>query len=109
MEEISGSSLSYIVELDKKARERVAQAKKQAEEINEEAARKKSRMLEDYNEHSQKRLKIVEESYGEQSDKRIAAIEDEKNKKMAAFEKAMADNAARLEKEIFEAVTGDKE
>lgn len=105
---VTGTSIRYIVELDKKARERVAQARRQAEEIDLEAENKKKQMISDYKENAEESLRIMEESYRAESDEKIAQIEADKNKKIENFDKALSDNRERLADQVFEAVTGKK-
>lgn len=104
----SGNSIQYIIELDKKARERVAQAVKQAEEIDVEAQHKKEEMLKEYQEHSRSRLETAEQSYRQDAEARIAEIEAEAKKKTDAFDRSFDENKQALEKKIFQAVTGSE-
>ena len=105
---VTGTSIRHIVELDKKARERVAQAKKQAEEIDFEAESKKKQMVSDYKEHAKKSLLKMEESYRAEADEKILQIEVDKKKKTEDFDNAFSSNRERLADQVFEAVTGKK-
>ncbi|MCM1054921.1 MAG: hypothetical protein NC394_05280 [Bacteroides sp.] len=105
---ITGTSIRYIVELDKKARERVAQARQQAEEIDFEAESKKKQIVSDYRERAEKSLKAMEEAYRAETDKKIAQIEAEKEEKKESFDRALKANREKLADQVFEAVTGKK-
>lgn len=105
---VTGTSIRYIVELDKKARERVAQARRQAEEIDFEAENKKKQMISEYKENAEESLRIMEEAYRAETDEKITQIEADKNKKIENFDKALSDNRERLADQVFEAVTGKK-
>ena len=104
----NGTSIRYIVDLDKKARERVAEAKQETVRIENEAESKKNSMRADYHEQAKARLAETESSYRLDADKKIAEIENEKNKKIQAFEDALSQNRDKIMSEIFEAVTGVK-
>lgn len=105
---VNGTSIRYIVELDKKARERVAEAKREAMRIESEAESKKEKLLSDYNEQAKERLQIMEDSYRAETEKEIARIEAEKKRKIEAFDSALSENREKLMDGIFEAVTGAK-
>lgn len=105
---VTGTSIRYIVELDKKARERVAEARRQAEEIDFEAENKKKQMISEYKENAEESLRIMEEAYRAETDEKITQIEADKNKKIENFDKALSDNRERLADQVFEAVTGKK-
>lgn len=105
---VNGNSIQYIIELDKKARQRVAEAKGEAEKIISESERKKEQLLKNYHDDSQKHLSIVEKTYRDEADKKIEAIEAEKNKKLDAFDKRLDECRKELMDSIFEAVTGTK-
>ncbi len=105
---VNESSIQTIIEMDKKAREKVANAQKEAEKINAEAEGKKKKMLSDYREHSQKRLETVEQTFGDEAGKKINNINAEKDKKIAEFDKRLEENRNSLKDSIFEAVTGCK-
>ena len=105
---VNGSSIQTIIEMDKKAREKVANAKREAEEINSEAEGKKKQMLSDYLEHSKKRLETVEQSYRREADEKISQIDAEKDKKISDFDKMLNENRNSMMNSIFEAVTGCK-
>lgn len=107
MEKVNINSLSYIIEVDKKAREKVEQARSRAAKIDAQTDEKKKKMLDDYQEHTANRLKIVEDSYGKQADNKIAAIKKKEIEKTEMLKKAMDENRDRLEQEIFKAVTGE--
>ncbi len=68
---VNGNSIQHIIELDKKARQRVAEAKSEAEKIISESERKKEELLKKYHEDSQKHLNIVEKTYRDEADKKI--------------------------------------
>lgn len=105
---VNGTSIRYIVELDKKARERVAEAKREAMRIESEAESKKEKLLSDYNEQAKERLQIMEDSYRAETEKEIARIEAEKKRKIEAFDSALSENREKLMDGVFEAVTGVK-
>lgn len=105
---VNGSSVQYIIELDKKARLRVAEAKSEAERITAEAEKKKEQLLKSYRDDSKKHLSIVEKTYRDEADKRIEAIEAEKRAKLEAFDKRLDEHREELMDGIFEAVTGTK-
>lgn len=105
---VNGTSIRYIVELDKKARERVAEAKRKAMRIESEAESKKEKLLSDYNEQAKERLQIMEDSYRAETEKEIARIEAEKKRKIEAFDSALSENREKLMDGVFEAVTGAK-
>lgn len=105
---VNGTSIRYIVELDKKARERVAEAKREAMRIETEAEGKKKAMLSDYSKQSEERLKIMEDSVRSDTEKEIARIESERKQKTVAFDKVLSENREKLMDEVFEAVTGAK-
>ncbi len=105
---VNGTSIRYIVDLDKKARERVAEARQEAVRIENEAEHKKNKMRADYHEQAKARLEETERSYRSEADKKIAEIETEKNKKIQAFENVLSQNREKLMNEVFEAVTGAK-
>lgn len=107
-EEISGSSIRNLVEIDKKARERVAEARRQSEEISSDAENKKKQLLSDYSEQAKIRLRDMEVSYRSEADKTIADLEKEKQSKMRAFDKSLSQNREKLANQVFEAVTGRK-
>lgn len=104
----AGSSIRYIVELDKKARERVAEAKRRAEETEAQAESKKAKMIADYNENARQSLREMEKSYREEADKEMGRIEAEKTAKKEDFDKALSANREALADKVFEAVTGRK-
>lgn len=104
----NGNSIRYIIELDKKARERVAEATRQAEEIDADAQNKKRKLLSDYSTHAKERLEMFEKSYRESAEEKIRLIEDDKRKKMEAFDSALNKNREMLADQVFEAVTGSK-
>lgn len=104
----NGNSIRYIIELDKKARERVAEAMRQAEEIDVNAQEKKHKLLSDYSTHAKERLEMVEKSYRESAEEKLRVIEDDKKKKMEAFDSALSKNREMLADQVFEAVTGSK-
>lgn len=103
---MNGNSVKNIVELDKRARERVAEARRKAEQIDAEAKEKTKQLLQDYKDHSRLRLEMLEQSYMAQTDKKLSDIEANKLKKIAAFDKALSDNREALEEQIFNAVIG---
>lgn len=105
---VNGTSVRYIVELDKKARERVAAAKQEAMRIESEAESKKQKMLADYKEQAREGLRKMEDSYRAEAEKEIARIESEKKQKTEAFDSALAENREKLMDEVFTAVTGAK-
>ena len=105
---VNGTSIRYIVELDKKARERVAEAKREAMRIEAEAESKKREILSDYNKEAEERLKAMEESYRAETEKEIARIGEEKKRKTDAFDQALSENREKLMNEVFEAVTKAK-
>lgn len=105
---VNGTSIRYIVELDKKARERVAEAKREAMRIENEAESKKEKLLSDYNEQAKERLQIMEDSYRAETEKEIVRIEAEKKRKIEAFDSALSENREKLMDGVFEAVTGAK-
>lgn len=105
---VNGTSVRYIVELDKKARERVAAAKQEAMRIESEAESKKQKMLADYKEQAREGLRKMEDSYRAETEKEIARIESEKKQKTEAFDSALAENREKLMDEVFTAVTGAK-
>ena len=103
---MNGNSIRNIVELDKRARERVAEARRQAEQIDAEAKEKTKQLLQDYKDHSRLRLEMMEQTYMAETDKKLSDIEANKRKKIAAFDKAMSENSKALEEQIFNAVIG---
>lgn len=105
---VNGSSVQYIIELDKKARERAAEAKTEAERITAEADEKKAQLLKNYRDDSRKHLEIVEKTYREEADRKIEQIEEEKQKKLDEFDKRLDENREALADKVFEAVTGTK-
>ncbi len=105
---VNGTSIRYIVDLDKKARERVNEARREAESIENEAESKKNKMRIDYDEQARERLGKMESSYRFEAEKKISKIEADKNKKTQAFDKALSQNREKLLDEVFEAVTGIK-
>lgn len=105
---VNGTSIRYIVELDKKARERVAEAKREAMRIESEAERKKEELLADYSKQAKEGLQAMEENYRAETEKEIARIEAEKKRKTEAFDSALSENREKLMDEVFEAVTGAK-
>jgi vacuolar-type H+-ATPase subunit H len=105
---VNGTSIRYIVDLDKKARERVNEARREAESIENEAESKKNKMRIDYDEQARERLGKMESSYRFEAEKKISKIEADKNKKTQAFDKALSQNREKLLDEVFEAVTGTK-
>ena len=105
---VNGTSIRYIVELDKKARERVAEAKREAMRIESEAESKKEEMLADYSEQAKERLTAMEEACRAETEKEMARIEAEKKQKTEAFDRALSENRERLLDEVFEAVTKAK-
>lgn len=105
---VNGNSVQYIIELDKKARERTAEAKREAEKIIAEAEEKKAQLLKNYHADSEKHLEIVERTYHDDADKRIEKIEAEKQKKLDEFDKRLSENREALADKIFESVTGTK-
>lgn len=104
----NGNSIRYIVELDKKARERVAEAARQAEKIDADAQNKKHELLSNYSTHAKERLEIVEKSYRESAEDKIRLIEEDKQRKMEAFDSVLNENREKLADQIFEAVTGSR-
>lgn len=105
---VDGSSIKYIIELDKKAREKVAAAKKQAEEIDAQAQSKKNQIIDDYRTNSKNRLDSLEDSCRSDADKRIAEIEAQTKEKTEKFDQAFSRNRKALADRVFEAVTGGK-
>ena len=105
---VNGTSIRYIVDMDKKARERVNEARREAESIENEAESKKNKMRIDYDEQARERLGKMESSYRFEAEKKISKIEADKNKKTQAFDKALSQNREKLLDEVFEAVTGTK-
>ena len=105
---VNGTSIRYIVDLDKKARERVNEARREAESIENEAESKKNKMRIDYEEQARESLGKMESSYRFEAEKKISKIEADKNKKTQAFDKALSQNREKLLDEVFEAVTGTK-
>ncbi len=105
---VNGSSIQYIIELDKKARERTAEARKEAERITAKAEEKKAALLKNYQNDSKKQLEIVEATYRREAEEKIAEIEADKEKKLRDFDKKLDENREMLADSIFEAVTGSK-
>lgn len=105
---VNGNSVQHIIELDKRARERTAEAKSEAERIIAEAEEKKAQLLKSYHDDSKKHLDIVEKTYREEADNKIEQIEAEKQKKLDAFDKRLSENREALADKVFEAVTGTK-
>ena len=105
---VNGTSIRYIVDLDKKARERVNEARREAESIENEAESKKNKMRIDYDEQARERLGKMESSYRFEAEKKISKIEADKNKKTQAFDKALSQNREKLLDEVFEVVTSTK-
>lgn len=105
---VNGNSVQHIIELDKKARQRVAEAKSEAERIIAEAEEKKEQLLKNYRDDSKKHLNIVEKTYRDEADKKIEAIEAEKQAKLDVFDKRLDEHREELMNSIFEAVTGTK-
>lgn len=102
------NSVQHIIELDKKARQRVAEAKSEAERIIAEAEEKKEQLLKKYNDDSKKHLDNVKKTCSDEASKKIEEIESEKQAKLAAFDKRLAEHREELMNSIFEAVTGTK-
>lgn len=105
---VNGTSIRYIVELDKKARERVAEARREAARIETEAENEKNKLRADYNEQAKERLAEMESSYRSEAEKKIAEIEAKRDEKIRAFDEILSQNREKLMDEVFEAVTGKK-
>ncbi|HBH94231.1 MAG TPA: hypothetical protein DDX91_00640 [Ruminococcaceae bacterium] len=105
---VNGSSIQTIIEMDKRARERVANAKKDAEEIRAEAEGKKKQLLSEYRSNSQKSLQELEKSCRNEADEEIGRINADRDKKTAELDRKLDQNRNLLMNNIFEAVTGCK-
>lgn len=105
---VNGGSIKTIIEMDKKAREKVADAKQQAERINAEAEEEKKKLLCEYNTNYKNRLEAEEQTCRSEAEAKIKEIQAKRDKKIADFDKILNDNRDSLMDSIFEAVTGSK-
>lgn len=104
----SGSSIQTIIEMDKKAREKVAEAQRQAVEINADAEEQKKKLLSKYRENSESRLEAAEKEFRRDAEEKINLINAQRDKKIAEFDKTLEENRDSLKDSIFENITGCK-
>lgn len=105
---VNGNSIQYIIELDKKARERSAEAKNEADKILAQAKEKQEQIFKSCRSDSERRLEEFKNSCRTETNRRIDEIEAQKQKKLEAFDKRLDENRESLADEIFEAATGTK-
>lgn len=105
---LSESSILAIVEMDKKARERVFEAQKQVEKINSDAQEQKRKLMAQYRDDSESSLKAAEAEFRKDAEEKIHLINTQKDKKIADFDKILEENKEALKDSIFENITGCK-
>lgn len=103
---VNGRSIQTIIEMDKKARQRVMDAVKQAEEISAQADEQKKKLLSDYRKHSESKIEAAEQSFRAESEKKTAEINAERDRRISEFDKIMDGNREKLKDSIFQSVTG---
>lgn len=105
LDEFNSSTIQKIIELDKAARNKVADARTEADMIRKSAQQKEEQFAADYEEQAKKRIKSVEDICKAEADEKISALEAEKEKRIKELDDKMAANKERWKNEIFTAVT----
>lgn len=99
--------IDQIIEIDKNAREQVAEANSEAHKILDDAAEKIRELKKEFDERANKRLSIVNDTYSGFADEEIEAILKTQNEQVAALKKVMEENKPRYEREILGKILGE--
>ncbi len=103
---VDGTSIASIIEIDKKARQRLEQAKLEAQKIIDIANQRKVELEREYNRASDERLEKIGGEYRSKAEGSLSEIELRSNEKMDKLRQAMEQNRERWEKEIISEIIG---
>lgn len=104
---VDGTSIASIIEIDKKARQRVEQAKLEAQEIIDNANERKAEIMREYNKASDEQLEKIGGEYQLKAEGSLSEIELRSNEKMDRLREAMEQNRQRWEDEIISRIIGE--
>lgn len=98
--------IDKIIEIDKDARGKVADAKNEASEILRDASAQVEALKNEYNDRIAKRLAIVNDTYSRFASDEINAILKKQAERIELLEDVMLKNKPRYEKEIISNILG---
>lgn len=98
--------INQILKIDEKARQMIADAQKQKQNILDKANDSKGAVKEELMERAKSRLGKVEASEQAHSDEKILEINRIKQEKINKLDKIYNDNHIKWEKEIFNNIIG---